>query len=93
MVSEQLLPRGISSQKILDVFKKVDRHKFVPDRLVQMSYSDSPLPIGDGQTISQPYMVALMTELLSIEKGHRIALPFGSAKKMSNVRHIQTVIL
>ena len=66
MVEEQLIPRGISSPPVLETFKKVERHKFIPEDLSEMAYGDHPLPIGDNQTISQPYMVALMTESLRL---------------------------
>ena len=64
MVEEQLIPRGIKDQRIFDIFYKVERHNFVPEDFRDSAYADSPVPIGDGQTISQPYIVALMTESL-----------------------------
>jgi protein-L-isoaspartate(D-aspartate) O-methyltransferase len=72
MVEEQLMCRGIKNQKVLDAFRKVERHKFIPEDLRNNSYSDYPLPIGEGQTISQPYMVALMTECLGLTGGDKI---------------------
>ncbi|MFH0826536.1 MAG: protein-L-isoaspartate(D-aspartate) O-methyltransferase [Candidatus Omnitrophota bacterium] len=66
MVEEQLIPRGISDPKVLDVFRKVERHKFLPQELHGSSYADFPVPIGEGQTISQPYIVALMTQCLGL---------------------------
>ncbi len=72
MVETQLKPRGIRCQRVLDAFLKVPRHKFVPEKLQQDAYRDCPLPIGEGQTISQPYMVASMTEALEVEPGHRV---------------------
>ena len=77
MIEEQLVPRGISDKKVLEVFRKVPRHEFVPKDLVQNSYSDYPLPIGEGQTISQPYMVALMTQSLCL-KGDEKILEIGT---------------
>jgi len=68
MVSYQLKDRGITDQKVLNAMLKVPRHEFVPGDLKNSAYYDSPLPIGYGQTISQPYIVALMTELLSLNK-------------------------
>lgn len=62
---------------VLDAFRQVPRHRFVPDALVPHAYEDRPLPIGYGQTISQPYIVAKMTELLEPKKGHR-ALEIGT---------------
>ena len=67
MVEEQLIPRGIRNQKVLSAFRKVPRHRFVPKEFIDSAYQDHPLPIGEGQTISQPYMVALMTECLELE--------------------------
>lgn len=66
MVREQLIARGIKSDKVLDAFRKVPREKFVSEKFAPSAYSDHPLPIGEGQTISQPYMVALMTEYLDL---------------------------
>jgi protein-L-isoaspartate(D-aspartate) O-methyltransferase len=66
MVQEQLIPRGIKDPRVLDVFYKVQRHKFVPESLLGSAYADYPLGIGEGQTISQPYIVALMTECLEL---------------------------
>lgn len=66
MAAEQIFSRGIGSKQILDVFKKVERHKFVPEELIATAYADYPLPIEEGQTISQPYIVALMTDSLGL---------------------------
>ena len=65
MIRKQLYHRGISDPKVLDAFKKIDRHLFVGDDIIDQSYDDNALPIGHGQTISQPYITALMTELLN----------------------------
>lgn len=72
MVSEQLMPRGIKNQKVLDAFRKVERHKFIPEDLRNSAYGDFPVPIGEGQTISQPYIVALMTECLDLNSQDKI---------------------
>lgn len=72
MVKTQLKARGISSEKVLNAFLTVPRHSFVPDEYLRFSYSDQPLPIGEGQTISQPYIVAFMTEVLGIKPGDKI---------------------
>jgi protein-L-isoaspartate(D-aspartate) O-methyltransferase len=72
MVEEQLIPRGISDKRVLEAFRKVPRHEFVPKELWQNAYNDYPLPIGENQTISQPYMVALMTQVLNIGGGEKI---------------------
>ncbi len=66
MVEEQISSRGITDNRVLDVFYKVERHKFVPQDLQAEAYSDFPLAIGQGQTISQPYIAALMTEQLDL---------------------------
>ncbi len=66
MVQEQLVTRGIKDKRILDAMMKVPRHLFVEEGLWHQAYGDFPLPIGEGQTISQPYIVALMTEALQL---------------------------
>jgi len=66
MVDEQLISRGIKDRRMLDAFSKVERHKFIPVDLRTSAYADFPVPIGEGQTISQPYIVALMTECLGL---------------------------
>ena len=66
MVVEQIEHRGIHDERVLEVFKKVPRHLFVPQEYIREAYEDHPLPIGKGQTISQPYIVALMTEKLNL---------------------------
>lgn len=77
MVETQLIPRGISDERVLKVFRKVPRHKFVSRQLQKNAYDDNPLSIGCGQTISQPYMVALMTECLEL-KGNEKVLEVGT---------------
>jgi protein-L-isoaspartate(D-aspartate) O-methyltransferase len=72
MVERQIRSRGISDQQVLDVLERVPRHEFVPDEYKSQAYADHPLPIGHGQTISQPYIVALMTELLQLESSDRV---------------------
>lgn len=76
MVEEQLVPRGISDSLVLEAMKTVPRHLFVPEEMINMAYYDGPLSIGEGQTISQPYIVALMTQLLQL-KGHEKVLEIG----------------
>jgi len=68
MVDRQIVGRGISDENVLQAMRYVPRHLFVPEKRRRSAYADSPLPIGYGQTISQPYIVALMTELLEPEK-------------------------
>ena len=72
MVKEQIEARGIKDKKVLEAMRKVPRHEFVEDYLKPHAYKDTPLPIGLGQTISQPYIVALMTELLQLERGDKV---------------------
>lgn len=72
MLASQLIRRGISDQASLQAMRKVPRHLFVPENYRHRAYADSPLPIGFGQTISQPYMVAYMTEIIRPYPGKRI---------------------
>ncbi len=72
MVLTQLEARGISDKRVLETFGKVERHLFVDSSLQDEAYNDYPLPIGLNQTISQPYIVALMTELLELEQGDKV---------------------
>lgn len=64
MVRTQIKSRGVKDKKVLDVMRQVERHMFVPPEYIDKAYGDFPLPIGEGQTISQPYIVAFMTEIL-----------------------------
>jgi protein-L-isoaspartate(D-aspartate) O-methyltransferase len=77
MVSQQIEGRGVKDQAVLEVMRRVPRHRFVPADVVSLAYEDHPLPIGYGQTISQPYIVGLMTEALKIKPGDRV-LEIGS---------------
>lgn len=77
MVQEQLIPRNITDRLVLEAMRDVPRHLFVEDALRAQAYSDFPLPIGEGQTISQPYIVALMTQMLSL-RGQEKVLEIGS---------------
>ena len=72
MVDLQIEARGVSDPRVLEAMRTVPRHIFVPDSCRQAAYNDSPLPIGHGQTISQPYIVAVMTELLEPAPGDRV---------------------
>ncbi len=72
MVDTQIQQRGIEDEAVLRAMRTVPRHRFVPERYVQHAYEDRPLPIGYGQTISQPYIVAYMTELVRPRPGQRI---------------------
>ena len=72
MVREQILARGVKDQRVLDAMRKVPRHLFVPQNVRTYAYNDYPLPIGYGQTISQPYIVAFMTEALHLKPNDRV---------------------
>lgn len=72
MVETQIKSRGVKDERVLSAMRKVERHRFVPEPYVSLAYSDQPLPIGEGQTISQPYIVALMTELLELKGGEKV---------------------
>ena len=77
MVEEQFLSRDISDPRVLEAMRRVPRHVFVPEEHRQLAYRDSPLPIGQSQTISQPYIVALMTQMLGLQ-GDEIVLEIGT---------------
>lgn len=72
MVETQIKARGIKDERVLKALLKVKRHLFVPKHIQHLAYSDHPLPIGEGQTISQPYIVALMTELLRLDGSEKV---------------------
>lgn len=72
MVERDIKARGVSDKNVLDVMLKVKRHLFVDKELEAQAYADHPLPIGEGQTISQPYVVALMTQSLKLKPGDRV---------------------
>ena len=77
MVDTQIVERGIRDKRVIEVMKKIPRHIFVPENIMDDAYDDRALPIGYGQTISQPYIVALMTELLEL-KGDEKVLEIGT---------------
>ena len=72
MVDEQIVARGVMDQRVIAAMRKVQRHEFLPEAMRGMAYGDHALPLGEGQTISQPYMVAVMTELLDIKETDRV---------------------
>ncbi|MGH7905364.1 MAG: protein-L-isoaspartate(D-aspartate) O-methyltransferase [Candidatus Binataceae bacterium] len=72
MVAEQLVRRGITDQRVLNAMRTTPRHRFVAPEYAEHAYEDGPLPIGAEQTISQPYMVALMTEVAKLSGGERV---------------------
>jgi protein-L-isoaspartate(D-aspartate) O-methyltransferase len=72
MVDSQLRARGVSDQRVLEAMSRVPRHEFAPERYRDQAYEDHPLPIGEGQTISQPYIVGLMLEALALSPADRV---------------------
>src|SRR6056297_1518783 len=102
MVKKQLKPRGIDDENVIRAFKEVPREKFVPDHLKEYSYQDGPLPIGDNQTISQPYIVAEMVQALQLTRedvvleigtgsGYEAAILSKIAKHVYSVERIQSL--
>ncbi len=72
MVDEQIVSRGVRDERVLAAMRKVPRHEFLPEAIRGMAYQDSALPLGEGQTMSQPFMVAVMTELLELRGTERV---------------------
>lgn len=72
MVNDQMIARGIHEKNIINAFLKVKRHLFVPEKYRSRAYGDHPLPIGEGQTISQPYIVAFMTQVLDLKRTDKV---------------------
>jgi len=72
MVETQIVSRGIKDERVIAAMKKVPRHLFVPPEMIDYAYNDEPVPIGEGQTISQPYIVAYMTEALHLQPEDRV---------------------
>jgi protein-L-isoaspartate(D-aspartate) O-methyltransferase len=72
MVEEQIIWRGVRDERVLAAMRKVPRHEFLPEAIRGMAYQDSALPLGEGQTMSQPYMVAVMSELLALTGMERV---------------------
>jgi protein-L-isoaspartate(D-aspartate) O-methyltransferase len=72
MIERDLMPRGVRDARVLEVMGTIERELFVPEKLRSLAYEDRPLSIGEGQTISQPYMVAFMTELLNLKGTERV---------------------
>ena len=99
MVDEQLVRRGITDTHVLEAMRRVPRHRFVEEALRDRAYGDHPLPIGEQQTISQPYMVGLMTSLLGLagtEKvlevgtgsGYQTAVLAGLARRVCSIERV-----
>ena len=104
MVEEQVLSRGIKDPRLIAAMKKVPRHLFVEEALQNQAYNDRPLPIGEKQTISQPYMVALMTEALQLtgkEKvleigagsGYQTAILAEVARKVFSIERVLSLTM
>ncbi len=102
MVENQLVSRGIKDARVLDTMRKIPRHRFVEEALIGQVYNDHPLPIGEKQTISQPYMVALMTEALELQgpekvleigtgSGYQTAILAELAEKIYSIERIRSL--
>jgi protein-L-isoaspartate(D-aspartate) O-methyltransferase len=93
MVSEQLAGRGIEDPRVLEAMRVVPRHEFVAPDLRDQAYEDTPLPIGHGQTISQPFMVALMTEALQLRPGEKVLeIGTGSGYQAAVLAHMRAEV-
>ena len=89
MVSRQIEARGVRDPRVLAAMREVPRHRFVPQSQLAYAYDDRPLPIGDGQTNSQPYIVALMTELAGVKPGDKVLeIGTGSGYQAAVLAHI-----
>lgn len=89
MVEEQLNPRDISDENVLKAMREAPRHLLVPEQNRSRAYNDSPLPIGHGQTISQPYIVAFMTQILNLNHGDKVLeIGTGSGYQAAVLSHI-----
>ena len=89
MVENQIKKRGVTDKNVLSAMEEVPRHEFVAEGLKGVSYQDGPLPIGMDQTISQPYIVALMTELLDVSDEHKVLeVGTGSGYQAAVISHL-----
>ncbi len=104
MVEEQIVSRGIKDPRVIAAMKKVPRHLFVEEALQSQAYNDHPLPIGEKQTISQPYMVAIMTEALQLKEkekvleigagsGYQTAILAELAEKVFSIERIRSLAI
>ncbi|MDA3814277.1 MAG: protein-L-isoaspartate(D-aspartate) O-methyltransferase [Candidatus Cloacimonetes bacterium] len=93
MIKYQLVARGIIDEKVLKAFSSVPRHLFVPDEIRYLAYNDSPLSIGEGQTISQPYIVALMMQILELKESDKVLeIGTGSGYQTALLAEIATEV-
>ncbi len=93
MVEIQIVGRGIQDERVIQAMKKVPRHFFVPPELHHLAYKDTPLPIGEDQTISQPYIVAYMTAMLELKPEHRVLeIGTGSGYQTAILAEIATEV-
>jgi protein-L-isoaspartate(D-aspartate) O-methyltransferase len=89
MVEEQIAARGVKDARVLEAMRSVPRDRFVPPDMLRFAYEDSPLPIGSGQTISQPYIVAYMTDVLEVSRNHRVLeIGTGSGYQAAILSHL-----
>lgn len=93
MVRDQIERRDVADPRVLQAMRAVPRHRFVPPSLQHLAYADRPLPIGHGQTISQPYIVAHMTEALGVERTHRVLeVGAGSGYQAAVLAHLARAV-
>jgi protein-L-isoaspartate(D-aspartate) O-methyltransferase len=93
MVADQIQRRGVADPRVLEAMRTVPRHRFVPATLQHLAYTDRPLPIGHGQTISQPYIVAYMSEALEVDRTHRVLeIGTGSGYQAAVLAHLARVV-
>jgi protein-L-isoaspartate(D-aspartate) O-methyltransferase len=93
MVNEQIIRRGINDPRVIDAMRAVPRHYFVEKIYHHRAYSDFPLPIGNGQTISQPYMVGKMTEMLELQPGdHVLEIGTGSGYQTAILAYLSKIV-
>ncbi len=94
MVETQIRRRGIQDERVLEAMRRVPRHEFVPAKLQIVAYEDRPLPIGERETISQPYIVALMTEAVAVSPGERaLEIGGGTAYQAALLAHLGARVL
>lgn len=93
MVADQIQRRGVADPRVLQAMRTVPRHRFVPATLQHLAYTDRPLPIGHGQTISQPYVVAYMSEALEVDRTHQVLeIGTGSGYQAAVLAYLARVV-